>query len=209
MKYSIEYPRPRLNFVLLTILLGAGLVAGNAAGDQVQIETADVHGQGFPAPIVSPDGARLIRSDTGITISVRMPTPEPLTYAYPPGNAFNPDAEPGHPEVYSLWGFVFNFPEDCDAAPCTLDDFLAGRGAPGAFNVAGHVVGGPTLQLSGHISLESEQFGGASRLLMPRTAEVHVAVAPHGRLQSGAMPAQIKTPIGSSDYWWMAFFLPE
>lgn len=199
----------KFNLILLTVLLCAGLVTGAAANDGVQRQIADVHGQGFPAPVVSPGGAQLIRSDTGITMNLRMPTPVSGMYDYPPANAFNPPAEPGHPEVFTLWAFIFNFPEDCQATPCDLADFGAGRGAPGAFAAAGHVVGGPTLQLSGHVSLETEQFGGASRLLMPRTAEVHLAVAPHGRLQPGAMPNQIQTPIGSSDFWWLAFFLPE
>lgn len=204
----IRWANPVLPGLLLAIL------AGTAAADGILVETADVHGQGFPAPVVSPDGAQLIRSDTGITVNLRMPTPESGTYDYPPGNPFNPPAVPGHPEVFSLWAFIFNFPEDCEApasspTTCDLADFGAGRGAPGAFNVVGHVVSGPTLQMSGHVSLESEQFGGVSRLLMPRSAEVHVAVAPHGMLQPGAMPNQIKTPIGSTDFWWLALFLPE
>lgn len=199
-------------FLLSGLLLAVS--PGTVTAEGVESEVADVMGQGAAGPVVAANGARLLRSDTGITISLRMPTPEPGTYSYPPGNPFNPPAVPGHPEVFSLWAFIFNFPEDCEApvsspTGCDLADFVAGRGAPGAFNVAGHVVGGSTIQMSGHVSLNSEQFGGTSRLLMPRTAEVHVALAPHGVLQPGAMPNQIKTPIGGEPFWWLAFFLPD
>lgn len=169
-------------------------------------ESADVQGQGMGAPVVSPDGATLIRSDTGLNVSLRMATPEPDSYNYPAGNAFNPDAIPGHPEVFTLWVFVFNFPDDCSADPCDLADFAAGRGAGGAFLGAGHVVGGPELRLSGRVSLTSEPFAG-SPLLAPQSAEVHLAVAPHGAVQPEFLPAQIQTPIGDPSFWWLAFFL--
>ena len=180
-------------------LLGvAAIVLGSAqASADVTVEKADVIGQGMAG------------SGTGLTASIRIPTPTMGSYEYPPGNAFNPDAVPGHPEVFSFWVFVFNYPEQC-ATPnaCDLGDFMAGRGAPAAFNAGGHVVGyAPYLQLSGHVSFNSKPFlppGG--RLIEPETAEVHLAIAPHGALVSEFMPQQIQTPIGSLDHWWMAFF---
>ena len=192
--------------------VAAALGAGQAPADVTQ-ESADVIGQGLTGPVVASNGAKLTRSDSGVIASIRIPTPQSGSYAYPPGNPFNPDAVPGHPEVYSLWVFVFNHPEDCESllgfpVACDLADFQAGRGAPGAFNAGGHVVGGaPHLQLSGHVSLNSEPFAGM-RLLEPRTAEVHFAIAPHGELNPEYMPNQIQTPIGSPDFWWMAFFSP-
>jgi hypothetical protein len=192
--------------------VAVALVSGQAMADVTQ-ERADVVGQGMAGPVVASNGAKLIRSDSGLTADIRIPTPQPGSYAYPTGNAFNPDAEPGHPEVYSLWVFVFNHPEDCQSllgfpTTCDLADFQAGRGAPGAFNAGGHVVGGaPHLQLSGHVSLNSEPFAGL-RLTEPRTAEVHFAIAPHGALSPEHMPSQIQTPIGSVDFWWLAFFAP-
>lgn len=195
-----------LRMLPLAAVLVVGLIVG-AAGAQVTKETADVVGQGPAGPIVSADGATLRRSDSGLTMSLRMPTPEPGTYAYPPANMFQPEgAFPGHPEAFSLWAFVFNFPELCTNA-CDADDLAPGAPAMGGvFNVAGHVVGGPHLQLSGHVTLNSPPFAG-SPLLEPRTAEVHLAVAPHGALQPDIMPNQLKMPIGSPPFWWLAFFV--
>lgn len=197
-------------FALISVLL-VGLVSGSAiaASNGIQVETADVLEQGGGA-VLAVDGAKLTRSDTGLTISVRIPTPEPGTYAYPPGNPFNPPAVPGSPEAFSLWAFVFNHPDECLGVPfCDSDDFFAGRGGAGGFNVAGHLTAGPVLQMNGRVTLNSIPFGGAGSMLVePHTAEVHVAIAPHGALQPEAMPNQLKTPIGNSNFWWPAFFLP-
>ena len=43
----------------------------------------------------------------GLAASVRMATPASGEYLYPAGT------EPGHPEVFTLWMFVFNHPENC------------------------------------------------------------------------------------------------
>jgi hypothetical protein len=43
-------------------------------------------------------------------------------------------------------------------------------------------------------------------LLEPRTAEVHVAVAPHGQLEPALLPDQITKPIGSPPFGWIAIF---
>lgn len=131
-----------------------------------------------------------------------MPTPEPGTYRYPAGT------EPGRPEAFSLWVFVFNLPKGCTDDRCDGDDLFAPGGGPakaGAFHGGGHVVGGPTLVLSGHVSKESEALLG-SPLVDPAGAEVHLAVAPHGEVDGDQMPHQIQEPIGSPEFWWMALF---
>jgi len=43
-------------------------------------------------------------------------------------------------------------------------------------------------------------------LLEPRTAEVHLAVAPHGGLQPNLLPDQITKPVGAPAHWWLAIF---
>jgi len=40
-----------------------------------------------------------------------MPTPEPGSYTYPQGPTAS--GEPGHPETFSLWVFIFFNPEEC------------------------------------------------------------------------------------------------
>ncbi len=192
------------------ILAGAllAIVATGPAMADTTVQRADVVGQGPAGSLVAVDGARLARSDNKLVISVRIPTPEPGSYNYPPGNAWNLDAYPGKPEAYSLWAFVFNYPELCTgggAGICTPMDARTGTPGAGAFNAAGHLVAGPVLQLNGAVTFDSVPFGGAV-LTEPQTAEVHLAIAPHGALQPETLPNQITTPIGDPSYWWVAFF---
>lgn len=172
----------------MALLVGM-LVPASANGAMTQ--TADVFGQGLEGPVVAVDGATLKRTDNGIKTKIKMPTPEPGTYDYPTeGSAFT--EEEGPPEAFTLWVFVFDDPED--------DDWT------GAFLGAGHIVGGDTLTLSGHISTNTEPFAGAP-LENPREAKVHLAVAPHGALDEEEMPEQIQTPTGPGpDIWWLALF---
>jgi hypothetical protein len=202
-----------------TRLVGAAVLAtaslavvGSAGAGGVDTQTADVRGQGMAGPVVSEDGATLQRSDNGLSAKLRMPTPIPGSYVYPPAQTAPfpfPAAVPGHPEAYSLWMFVFNYPQLC-VGPCDAGDFAPAPAMGGAFNAGGHVVGGPNLSLSGHVSMNTVPFrpliGGM--LLEPRTAEVHLAVAPHGEVDPTLLPDQITKPIGNSSHWWIAVFNP-
>lgn len=162
----------------------------NLSDEGVFHQKTDVFGQGPAGPVVAENGATIRRTSNGISIKLRMPTPEPGTYEYPTqGQAFS---GPGHPEVFSLWGFVFNDPE--------AEDW------DGAFAVTGHVVGGSTLTLSGNITLNSEPFLG-TKLKNPRGAKIRLAVAPHGALDPDLLPEALGTPTGPGpDIWWMAEF---
>ncbi len=125
---------------------------------------------------------------------------------YPPGNAFQPNgAVPGHPEAFSFWAFVFNHPELC-SGPCDMNDLgITAAAQGGVYNVGGHVEGGGRLVLSGHISVGSTPFAGVA-LSEPRTAFVHLAIAPHGQLDPALLPDQITKPIGGPTLWWGALF---
>ena len=194
--------RHLLWLVAATTLALAGCNSLQTAGHDAELEpattlavthqTADVFGQGAEGPTVAVDGATIRRTPNGITMQLSMPTPEPGTYAYPTeGDA---RSGPGHPEAFTLWAFVFDDPED--------------ENWTGAFFVAGHLVGGPNLTLSGHISTRTEPFGGEP-LTNPAGAEVHLAVAPHGGLDPALLPELIKTPTGPGpDIWWLALFDP-
>jgi hypothetical protein len=195
----------------ITMLLGAALLivlAAPAGATGVTTETRDVFGQGPGGPVVSVGGAMLQRSGNGLSAKLTMPTPEPGTYDYPPAQTAPfpfPAAVSGHPEAYSLWVFVFNYPALC-SQPCDSNDLgVATPARGGAFNAAGHVVGGSTLQLDGYVSMNSTPFGG-SMLLEPLTADVHFAVAPHGALNPTLLPDQITKPIGNPSFWWIALF---
>ncbi|MGH3119016.1 MAG: hypothetical protein ACRDQ2_18265 [Gaiellales bacterium] len=165
-------------------------------------------GQGPGGPVASADGATLQRSESGLSARLSMPTPVPGTYMYPPAQTVPfpfPAAVPGHPEAFSFWVFVFNYPELC-SDPCGSNDLGVGTPARGgAFSGGGHIEGGAKLTLSGHVSMNTEPFSG-SLLLEPLTAEVHFAVAPHGALDPALLPDQISKPIGAPPFWWIAMF---
>lgn len=189
-------------------LMATAVIVTPAGAASVTTETQDVRGQGSGGPVVAEDGAMLQRSDNGLSAKLTMPTPEPGTYNYPPAQTAPfpfPAAVPGHPEAYSLWVFVFNYPALC-SQPCDSNDLgVATPARGGAFNAAGHPVGGAVLQLDGQVSMNSTPFSG-SMLLEPRTAEVHLAVAPHGALDPALLPDQITKPIGNPSFWWSAIF---
>lgn len=199
-------------------LFGAFLVLfadSRADAQGVVKQTIDVVGQGPAGPVVSVDGATLIRTENGVTAALNMPTPAPGSYDYPPANPFQPVAPvPGTPEVFTGWFFFFNDPENCEVPNACIppppgapapNDFTTGRG--GVYNFSGHAVsGGGTLNLVGHITVGEQQFGGPFALEDPADAEIHLAVAPHGVLVPELLPEQIGTPVGSPPFWWVALF---
>lgn len=199
-------------FIATWLLL---LLAMQSHGQGAITQSVNLHGQGIGGPVVSRDGARLIRTPNGISIAVSMQTPVPFTYAYPPPNPFQPVVMAGSPEVFTGWFFFFNNPGECLVPNACLppppggpapNDFTRAQG--GVYNFAGHAAsGGGILNLVGHISVGEAQFGGPSSLQNPQGAEVHIAIAPHGMLQPGLLPNQFRTPIGSPPYWWVALFL--
>jgi len=168
-------------------------------------------------PTIEGASARLQRGPNGITASVSMPTPAPGTYCYPPAAlAFNPGAGPavpGFPEAFSLWAIYFNAPENCSDGECGVDDVLVpencAKALGGAMPLGGHIVGGPVLHVSGHLSVGHGPLGplGCAPLMDADAAEVHLAVAPHGVLMPELLPALISTPPGGGPgYWYPAVF---
>jgi hypothetical protein len=199
---------------LLSALCLASVSAPSLAQRAVN-QSADVIGQGPAGPVVSPAGAKLIRSSDGITAAISMPTPVSGSYSYPPANQFQTVAPvPGTPEVFTGWFFFFNRPENCaiphqcvpppPGAPAP-NDFTRARG--GVYNFAGHAVSGSgNLVLVGHISVGEQQFGGPFALENPGGADIHLAVAPHGVLVPELLPGQLRTPVGGPPFWWLALF---
>ena len=181
-------------------LLFAGLSPASAQSP----EGADVWVQGG-GDVYSADGARLVRQANGLAASIAMPTPPPGGYVYPVGT------EPGHPEVFTLWMFVFNHPENC-SLPCGADDMTNAAVEFGAYNVAGHVTAGKQLNLSGRIGV-GQQAGAPPNitphdLANPAGAEVHLAVTSHGLLDPATLPGEFVTPTGNGGCgcWWVAIF---
>jgi hypothetical protein len=187
-------------FTVAAVFAVAAISVPAMVGAGVNRTSEDVNQQGGGG-VYAADAATLIRTSNGVNIQVTIPTPESSTYAYPD------DATPGAPESFSGWAFVFNHPDLC-TDPCNSDDIGADKPAMGGvYNIAGHVVGGATLTMSGHISVGQAPLRAAHAALeLPATADVHVAIAPHGQLDPNQMPAQISTPIGNPAFWWVAFF---
>jgi hypothetical protein len=192
-----------LQFVPIALL--AVSLQANAQG--ASHDTVDVVGQSSGGPVVSEDGATVIRTKNGVSASLKMPTPLPGSYTYPLTGPFQPEVFVGHPEVFTGWIFIFNNPTACSDGICDSNDLGPTPARGGAYNFGGHVVGGSTLNLTGHVSVGDAPFGGVP-LDNPSGAEIHLAVAPHGMLQPDFLPAQITTPIGDPSLWWLAIFLP-
>lgn len=152
-------------------------------------QTEQVFGQGFEGNIVNGAEANIFRKqNNGFFVDLTMPVPEPGSYDYPEG------AEEGHPEVFTLWIFVFNNPE--------AEEFDA------VYLGSAHVAEDTNLniELNGHITSETEPFTGDGHLTDPLGAKVRLTVAPHGNLNSDKLPGQLTTPSGGPDYWWIAEF---
>lgn len=202
---------------LLTSLTAAAavlLAASTAAAAASPWERADVFGQGMGGATVAVDGAAILRTESGLTASLSMRTP--TGYVYPTGPTGSGVA--GHPEVFSLWAFIFFNPEECAAAVCTPADLQFDLDVvAGAFNVGGHVVGGRNLSLAGHVNPQTMTFGGANAETLGQAlalgydlagAEIHLAVAPHGALAPALLPESTRTPVGTPAHWWLALFIP-
>jgi hypothetical protein len=166
-------------------------------------EWTDVLNQGG-AGVYAPKGAMLVRQPASLRLSVTMPTPQPGTYVYAPGRT-----QAGDPEVFTLWAFVFNYPDKCNG-PCDGNDLGAGTAAKGGvYNIGGHVASGGSLTIAGQIAVGEPPFAAPTAPLeSPSTAEIHLAVAPHGVLNPSLLPDDFHLPTGSPTCgcWWVAFF---
>lgn len=190
---------------LIPIALLAISLQAHAQGALKQTE--DVFGQGMGGPVVSEDGATISRTTQGVTARLSMPTPVPGAYSYPLGNAFQPTVLMGQPEVFTGWIFIFNNPAACTDGVCDGDDVGNPTSRGGAYNFAGHPVNGSTLNLAGRVKVGAPTPFGFP-LDNPLGADIHLAVAPHGKLQPDLLPTQINTPIGTPAEWWLAIFEP-
>jgi hypothetical protein len=199
-------------FVALMVAALMMLTATPATAN-VTKQTSDILNQGEVGTYAD-DGAEVTRKNSGLTIKVTMPVPEPNTYVYPP-EVPTPSSSP---EVFTGWAFVFNNPDGCveGAGKCGPADVNAQNpGELGVYNFAGHPTGpGGNLVLTGQIRV-GQPAGGppflpAVDLYNVAGAEIHVAIAPHGELDPALMPSQARSPAGSPacSCWWLAFFHP-
>lgn len=210
--------QPWLLAVLLIGLIAALVVAVAVLRDESESERSDVLGQGGNGPPLAEGGAELFRRPDGLRGRVDVRTPAPGSYEYPSADmvrdesVVHPEVVPGsatQPEVFTLWMFVFNHPDQCTDGACDGDDIgpdTAARG--GVFQIDGRVADQERLIMAGRIRL-GQIAGNGVALENPLGAEVHYAIAPHGRAAGGgATEVQLNNAIGAIPWWWGASFLP-
>jgi len=220
---SKESRRPRRTtwIVVVLVLLAVAIIVVIWASRTSNIDadgwqTVDVSEQGAADSVYETDAARLQRRADGLFVEVDVPTPVPGAYEYPTSDMIPPWVEThpavgqgarDAPEIFTLWLFAFNDPGSCTDGQCDSDDIgvdTAARG--GVYQVDGRVAGDDTIQLIGNVRLGQMQLDGAP-LDDPLGAEVHVAIAPHGRALSGSdRVIQLNTPVGNPALWWGARF---
>ena len=185
-------------------------------GDDFAGERTAMLEQGPDESIVEPDGVTLIRADDGIRVTARMATPEPNSYEYPtadmtpPWSDPHPEVSPGsesEPEAFTMWVIVFNSPELCTDNACGADDMRPDAAAKGGVFLGDARIGSSAeLDFVGSVRLGQVPATG-SPLEDPYSAEVHVAIAPHGKALTGAdLWRQLNGPVGSPAQWWNAAF---
>ena len=182
----------------LVLATGVVTAAADPSGPGPTNERADVMVQGGGDALVD-DGALLRRRHKAVAIKVKMPTPEPGTYAYPEG------AVEGDLEVFTLWAFVFNNPEECGDDGCNGAD-IGGPANVAVYHADGRVGWDSQLVFMDRIKVGQEQFAGTHALENPLTAEIHVAVAPHGAADETILRTQLTTPRGDPSFPSAALF---
>ncbi len=217
-------PRRTTWLVLAIALIVVALLAvvwvvtrANDGADRWQTAGVREQGAGVTEPAsYAPDGARLERRPDGLSVEVVVPTPEPGSYEYPTNDMIPPWVE-SHPtvtqgaqdapEIFTLWLIAFNEPGSCTEGTCDADDIgtdTAARG--GVYQVNGRIGDDDTLRFVGGVRLGQQPSIG-SPLEDPLGADVHLAIAPHGRALSGTdRIVQLNTPVGNPSLWWGAEF---
>lgn len=212
--------RSRLTLIALSCIAAALLVsvAGfvvvgtrtAAASHGRSTTTAHVSQQGGEE-VYANRGAHLVRRSGSLGIRWTVRTPESGSYDYPsadmipPGQPEHPPVEAGDLEVFTLWAFVFNHPELCSDA-CGADDLGDTPAKGGAYQVDSTLGHRRWMFMNGDVWLTEAPFLGVP-LTEPKTAEVHVAMAPHGSALTGSdLTRQLNGPIGNSAFWWTAIF---
>ncbi len=222
----------------LAVVLLAGLIAGPAAATNSKasdershghafhmffghhpfhfghfhVDTGDIMNQGGKG-VASEDGAKVLRTHHGVHLKMTMPTPESGKYLYPEAAEGREAIEPGWPEVFTGWAFIFNFPDKCNG-PCDGDDLGDTPAQGGVSNWAGEIIWRDTLELRGHVARDT-MLGNPPglpkvRFSNPKGAEIHLAIAPHGAIIRESIVAQTTLPVGSPmcGCWWVGVVLP-
>ena len=205
--------------VFAIVVVAVAVVVMVSSDDTGITENADISGQGGEGQPIAIDGAWLARATDGVRVSAVVPTPIPGSYEYPTRDMVVGWAQP-HPvvvtggaddeeEVFTMWVFIFNYPDLCTDESCDLDDLASDAAARGgSFQADGRIADRDELELVGSVRFGQLPSSG-SFLENPLGAEVHIAIAPHGKALSGSdLQRQLTGPLGNPTLWWAATFAP-
>jgi hypothetical protein len=212
-------------------LLATGASAQEMGEPAAFIENFATDIVGLPGPL-TPENTSIVRTEEGLTITLKMPTPEPGSYNYPEGI---PAESQAGPEIFTGWAFIFNHPENCVSFPepprCGPDDFTDESKAS-VYNFAGHASSlshqrgdlvldagsDGMIVLHGTINTGEDVYPNVPPnaltfpLENPMGAEIHASIAPHGQLDVSTMDlqAELTSPQGGPgcDCIWLATFIP-
>ena len=155
----------------IATLVGIVVVAGyvmitSSSAESGQV--AEIQGQGGKGEPLATGGAQLDRSVDGLRLEILVPTPIPGSYEYPTGDMVvegapsHPDVDPGgddSPEVFTMWAFVFNYPDLCTDETCDFDDIDTDAPAKGGiFQTDGRIAAGNELNLAGSVRPGSDSI---------------------------------------------------
>lgn len=222
---------------ITSLALATGLLASGSAATAESIGGPADSVSNFATDVVdgpallTTDDTSIVRTEDGLTLTIRMRTPEPGSYHYPDG--VNP-AVGGGPEIFTGWAFIFNHPEHCVSFPepprCGPDDFTD-EVLVSVYNFGGHLSSlahergelvrdagtDGMIVLHGTIAVGEEVYPGVPPnamtvpLVNPMGAEIHASIAPHGGLtETTDLEHELRSPQGAPgcDCIWLATFLP-
>lgn len=206
--------RTGLIALLATALILALAVPATAHGRYRAVQREDVLTQD-ESGVYQRNGARMRRNHYAFSVRWKIRTPRPGTYTYPTADQIPDGAPPhprirqGYPEVFTLWAFVFNYPKRC-TDPCDFDDIGPDTAAEGGiYQLDGTIAYKRRIKMGGKVRIGQAPAAGAM-LSNPRGAEIHVAMAAHGKAYRGARLArQLNGAVGTPPSWWAAIFEPR
>jgi hypothetical protein len=181
-------------FVALAVLMVSGVLwVQNGLAEPASIDRDGVLHEATPlgppdGPIVPGSSATLVRTDTGVTMTIH-------TSGLVPG------------AVHTVWWFIYNKPDECATDPCTFADFEIEDNPVQATTLyaTGHVIGNNGVgnfaaylgegDTSGYTvppnppTPEGDELG----LVDARKAQIQLGVRSHGQPIPGMVKDQIST----------------
>ncbi len=229
-EYVVKHIRNALAIVTVVALatLSIGTVAASTSAPADVVRNDPTEGSG--PELLTRENTLIDRDADGVTITLRIPTPLPGSYAYPEDI---PPERWAYPEAFTGWAAIFNNPELCTTSetppycgPGDRNDEVK----YGMYHFAGHtssltVVDGELMPdvgtdgmiiLTGTIGVDDQQRDMPSDpeipkypLENPEGAEIHALIAPHGQIDL-TNPDELFSPTGNSKCGcrWIGFFSP-